>query len=347
MYQFEEALRERGFDVTYSDLLPNSYVSRLYESGKRPAADVAFAYARRVAQAPRHREFDLLWIEKELLPWIPGFVEKALLRNSPFILDYDDAVFHNYDQSSSFIVRSMLAGKLPALVSRSSGVLAGNEYLADWARRVGARDVTCVPSVVDPTRYLPLNPPQATELRRYPVIGWIGSPSTTHFLRIIVPTLQRLGRELSFTFVIIGAERPTWFDVPVPVKTCRWSETDEASLLTQIDVGVMPLLDGPWEQGKCGYKLIQYMAASLPAVASSVSANKSIVLDGITGFLCGDEADWERGLRALLQDERLRKEMGKQGRSRVQQHFSLSKAADLIGKAFERVARTGNPAHSQ
>lgn len=102
-----------------------------------------------------------------------------------------------------------------------------------------------------------------------------------------------------------------------------WSEMNEVSDIQAFDVGIMPLADTPWEQGKCGYKLIQYMACGIPVVASAIGANREIVSHGVDGFLATTHAEWSGYLKQLLENPDLRREMGLRGREKVERKYSV------------------------
>ena len=103
----------------------------------------------------------------------------------------------------------------------------------------------------------------------------------------------------------------------------NWSESSEVALISDFDIGIMPLENSPWELGKCAYKLIQYMGCSLPVVASSIGMNKEVVDDGSNGYLVDNEKEWIEKLRILLNDSNLRKQFGKNGRRKVEQEYTL------------------------
>ncbi|HYG25777.1 MAG TPA: glycosyltransferase family 4 protein, partial [Caulobacteraceae bacterium] len=180
------------------------------------------------------------------------------------------------------------------------------------------------------------------DLARYPVkhpmpgrvtVGWIGSPATAHYLAPLEPVLSELAEETGLRAVAIGATVGSLFEV-VP-----WSEDGEVEALADLDIGVMPLADSPWERGKCGYKLIQYMAMGLPVVASPVGVNTTIVRHGENGFLAANDDEWRTHLRALASDPQLRETMGRAGRRMVEETYSLQvqgpRLARLMRQAIE------------
>ena len=139
------------------------------------------AYLKRFARILAGRSFDLLWIEKELFPWFPAWTETALAGlGTPYVVDYDDAVFHRYNLHRSRLVRSVLGKSIDTVMRRAHSVVVGNDYLADHARSAGAGRVEYLPSVVDIDRYSPRDK-RGGQFR----IGWIGSPVTAPYLELI------------------------------------------------------------------------------------------------------------------------------------------------------------------
>jgi glycosyltransferase involved in cell wall biosynthesis len=117
-----------------------------------------------------------------------------------------------------------------------------------------------------------------------------------------------------------------------------WSEQTEVVELQKLDIGIMPLPDEPWERGKCGYKLIQYMALGLPVVASPVGANRQIVQDGVNGFLASMPLEWKAALAKLLENASQRRQMGATGRQCVEKIYSLHVQASRLIAMLEQIA---------
>ena len=318
-YQYLARYREAGIEVNCHALLDDCYVRALYK-GKRAWAAVIRGYWGRLQTLLVTKAYDVVYVEKELLPWLPTSIELALLnRCSRLVVDYDDAVFHRYDQHPSTAVRALLGRKLDRVMERADLVTAGNDYLAERARSAGSKWVERVPTVVDLDRYPVVD--RMTGSGDEVVIGWIGSPSTAEYLHRVSEALQSLTKRYRIRCIAIGA-RPDQI-AGTPFETVVWHEDTEVASLYGIDIGIMPLPDAPWERGKCGCKLIQYMACELPVVASPVGVNSDIVRHGETGFLAEGAADWIVRLEQLILDEGLRARMGAAGRRRVENEFSL------------------------
>lgn len=317
-YQYLPYLREQGIEVTLAPLLPDDYLRDLY-AGKRPGIIfILAAYLRRIGALIQRKKFDLLWIEYELFPWLPGWFESMVLSNgTPYLADYDDAIFHRYDRHPNPLVRRVLGHKIDTVMRHASTVVAGNEYLRDRAIMAGARRVGMLPTSIDLARY-PSPVPTRNEIF---IIGWIGSPATTRYLHQVQGALAEVCAHNRARVVLVGASDPGWPDVPYAIHP--WSEGTEVAEVSGFDVGIMPLEDSPWERGKCGYKLIQYMACGRPVVASPVGINTRIVEPGINGYLAETKHDWVRALTALLADADLRQKMGAAGRAKVERDYAV------------------------
>ena len=336
MLQFMPALNARGIDVEEAPLLDDIYVTGLY-AGRLPLARVGRSYLRRLQRLLSARAFDAIWVEKEIFPWLPAIMDLALIpKKKALIVDYDDAVFHSYDMHQSHWVRAMLGNKIDTIMRRADIVVVGNAYLAQRAQAAGCRYVEQIPTVVDLNRYSPRNMGNQAECV---VIGWIGSPATAGYLQAVAPVLTQLNQVRAIRCVAIGA-RPDQV-LGTPFEAVEWTEDSEAAQLRQLDIGIMPLPDAAWEQGKCGYKLIQYMACGLPVVASPVGANRDVVRAGENGYLAADNEGWADALMKLIDDRMQRQRMGRTGRSLVEAVYCVQAQAPRLAELFERLANRG------
>ncbi|HTJ10973.1 MAG TPA: glycosyltransferase family 4 protein [Dinghuibacter sp.] len=328
--QYLPFLRDQGFECTVAPLFTDAYVKALYIS-RPPVTDIVRSYADRV-RALLHESYDLVWAEKELLPWLPSWLELALLRRkTPLVVDYDDATFHRYDQYPMTLVRMLLGKKIDHVMKRAEVVVAGNEYLADRARKAGARRVEILPTVVDTDMYGEGKAAGTGVV----TIGWIGSPSTARYLFEIEPVIRGFSGRKDVRFVSIGAHDHQVKDLTVENEP--WSEETEIDRVKQFDIGIMPVLDQLFERGKCGYKLIQYMACGKPVIASPIGVNRLIVRPGENGFLASDNGEWTAALDALIADPELRIRLGRNGRLDVEERYSLKQAAPRLAGILKSV----------
>jgi glycosyltransferase involved in cell wall biosynthesis len=341
--QFLPALRAEGFDFDIRPFFGDDYVRALYGGSKISIARVVASYGRRMAALLQARRYDLVWLEKEALPWMPAWLESILLKGVPYVVDYDDAWFHRYDQQRSSSLRALLGGKIDAVMRKASVVVVGNDYLAKHARQAGARKIVLIPTSINLGRY-----PSASSLDQSAkpaespiVVGWIGTPVTAPYLASIEPAFRAVAKHMPAALRIIGAELPAVFE-GLNAETTPWSEATEISDILKLDIGIMPLADTPWEQGKCAYKLLQIMAAGRPVIASAVGANCQVVQHGVNGFLATSTGEWVTALKSLISDPALRHRLGAAGRQTVEHGYSTQKAlASLVSVLKDAIGGTG------
>lgn len=315
--------KKMGIECTIAPLIDDKQLAERYRKNRYGLSSLMRSYTRRLLFLRQKRRFDLVWIEKEALPWFPAWLEHWLLGGVPYALDFDDAIFHNYDLHSSLVVRRFFSKRIDHLMAGARLVVAGNNYLAQRAREAGAPMVEIVPTLVDLDRYsAKIASNGKVDLPR---IVWIGSPSTARYLELLQKPLEELGRQFTFKLRVIGAD--AFALQGVNVECVPWTEASEAALIRECDIGIMPLLDSPWERGKCGYKLIQYMACGLPVVASPVGVNCEIISNGENGYLAGSDVEWVDVLGTLLSDAVLRHQMGAAGRRRVEADYCIQRVA--------------------
>lgn len=318
-YQYFPYLEKEGILVTVKPFFDEKYLKQLYSEKFISKLRLSKFYFKRFIALFSVYRYDALVIEKELFPYFFSWFERLFfLLNIKYIVDYDDAIFHNYDLNSNKLVRFFLKNKIETVMKYSACVLAGNDYLAGEAKQSGALTIIDFPTVIDVKNY---KVKRYSTLKNKVIIGWIGSPTTFKYMKNIAPLLSKLYELHPFELHIIGASEK--LDFKGTIKYPKWSEEDEVALLSNIDIGIMPLEDTPWEQGKCAYKLIQYMGCGLPVVASAIGMNKEVIDDNSNGFLVNNDNDWIDKLSILIKDARLRKEFGEAGRKKIERDFSL------------------------
>jgi hypothetical protein len=334
--QYEPHLRAAGIELHVSPLLDNDYLAPLLRGHETSLPPILRGYWQRFLQLWNARQYDLLWVHCEYFPYLPGWVEIASskLGGKPIVYDYDDAIFHIYDRNRSPLIRTMLAGKLEPLLRRVSACLCGNAYLRDYAAQF-CDDCIILPTVVDTDAYRPA----ARKSGAQPiVIGWIGSPSTWENVQPLLPLLEQVCREQGTIVRAIGAGSAAKADMFPGLELIEWNESSEARDLAGLDIGIMPLLDLPFQRGKSGYKLIQYMACGLPVIASPIGVNEEIVRDGSNGFLADDLEQWRSALLRLIEDSELRETLGRAGREIAEHDYSLKAHAPRLIEVLQRAA---------
>lgn len=275
-------------------------------------------------------KYDAVLISREMAPLGPPLFEWILLsRCKRVVLDIDDAL-HVADKDSSRLIPRLLRdhGKFGSLAAAYATVVCGNQYLADFYHQRGA-NVAIIPTVVDTDRYGSTGHVQSQICR----VGWIGTPLNRHHLESLRSVFESLAVERKFELVVVGLNEPLNWNT-VDVRHVRWSLVGELDFFSHFDIGVMPLIDSPFARGKCAFKLVQYMAAGLPVIASPVGANCEVVREGVNGFLAETQEEWKLALRALIDDIPLRRRLGQSGRQFVRGSYSVDSAWPIYAQVL-------------
>jgi glycosyltransferase involved in cell wall biosynthesis len=344
--QFMPYLESVGFEVTLDSLFTPEFFRVVYKPGRyiRKAFTFAALSAKRLDVLRDASRFDLIVVYREAFPIGPPLVERWLTGRGmpPIVYDFDDAVFlPNVSNANRFLVSLKWAGKVPKILSLSTSVIAGNDFLAGFARRYNSSVVT-IPTCVDTDKFIPRTDGGGRDPL---VVGWIGSPTTAPYLSTLTSVFRNVHAATPFQLRVSGAASDLAFD-GVPVRNVPWSLADEVSLFNTCDVGVYPLTDDEWSKGKCGFKAIQFMACGVPVVASAVGVNREIIEDGVNGFLATDAREWESKLRRLLSDGSLRARFAEAGRRTVEERYSLRVNAPKVAAVLTGALTARRPAPS-
>lgn len=323
-YQYFPYLEKAGMKVTVKPFFDDAYLKDFY-SGKKNISTVLKSYLFRFFALFTVLKYDRVVVEKEIFPFLPAFAEWMLnVFGIKYIVDYDDAIFHNYDQSSNPVIKKFLGDKIANVMRYSGTVVAGNEYLAEYASRSGAKNIQIIPTVIDLDRY-PIK--ENSDPKKF-VVGWIGTKTTfeKHLLpcKEWIKELQKQDPNIHFNIVGITDD----MDLGNNVKYIQWTENTEVPEILKMDLGLMPLQDSEWEKGKCAYKLIQYAACGIPGVASDVGMNKEVCIDNETGFIANNKEEWMEKVISLKNNSQKRNQMGQNARKLIEDKFCIQVTAE-------------------
>jgi glycosyltransferase involved in cell wall biosynthesis len=289
-----------------------------YESGNYQMISLLFAYLNRIWILMSLKKTDILWVEKELIPWAPFWLEFFFIRGKKVIFEYDDAVYHNYGNHRLWLVRLFYSSKIKRLMKACSGVICGNKFLEKYAQKAGAKKIWVIPTVVDLAQY----PDEIHRKNKEFTFVWIGTPYTVKFIRNIMNPLNELTSKYDFKLRLIGVSERIK-EASFEIEYCNWEESTEFKLISECHVGIMPLNHTEWEKGKCGYKLIQYMACGLPVIGEGIGANIDII-DEEFGFLAVGETEWLEAFERVLSQQKELEGMGFKARAKVEGYYSVS-----------------------
>ncbi len=323
--QLVPALEKAGIQCTV--LAPNPSVGGDLEGYKliRPVREILrpLSVLSRLKALPLIKEHDVVVIQKPLNRF--GFVamERWISSQRPTIFDLDDAVFHN--------ARNLEGIQTRRIARWAHHITAGNRYILEALKQ--PQKTSIIPTVVDVNRYQLRADPQEPF-----TLGWTGSGSNLKELILVKESLAEVLRQTNGRLLIISNQRPPQELEDLPIHFIEWSPQVEASGLAEVHVGLMPLRDIPYNRGKCGFKLLQYMARGIPVVTHPIGANAEIVRDQVDGFWAETSEDWTRALLELAASKDLRIQMGEAGRSRVQEFYSVESVVPKLVDIFQSLA---------
>jgi glycosyltransferase involved in cell wall biosynthesis len=346
--QFIPPLESLGISVTLRSLFTPKFFRLVYRRGHYARKAITFAglSLRRLQSLHDISRFDVIFIYRELFPIGPPIIEWLLAKRGrpPLVFDFDDAIFlpqvsERVSDANRLIGALKQPHKAGTIIRHSDHVIAGNSFLADYARRFSPA-VTTIPTCVDTSRFVPSRDLLADHGAARPgglVVGWIGSPTTAFYIHGLGGILRRVRQQHEFVLRVSGTDEP--FDIPgLSIDKAPWALDREVELFNTCDVGVYPLVDDDWSRGKCGFKAIEFMSCGVPVVAAAVGVNREIIQDGVNGFLASNEDEWVDKIGRLLGDPELRRRFAIAGRRTIEERYSLLVNAPKLAATLRAVA---------
>ena len=264
--------------------------------------------------------YDRIFIHRELNPLGPQIIEFILAKvyRKKIIFDFDDAVWlPNYAANNAKFAFIKSYGHVKKLCKYAYKLSAGNDYLAEYGKQFN-NNVVVNPTTIDTENYH--NQVKDQDSNEF-VIGWTGTHSTLRYLTEMVPLFQKLEKEFDFKLVVISDRDPE-FELDA-LQFVKWQKETEIQDLLRFNIGLMPLSEDKWAKGKCGFKALQYMSLGVPAIVSPVGVNTKIVDHNVNGYICDTMDEWEATLRAVLSDKEKVKEVAKNSRQKIIDHYSV------------------------
>jgi glycosyltransferase involved in cell wall biosynthesis len=328
---YENYLREQGVDFDIAHFWDYKAWNVLYTNGMffQKVSALMKGLFRRTATLFTVSRYDYIFIMREVSPAGPPLFEWLIAKifQKKIIYDFDDAIWipHRSDHNNYALTFKFL-GKVKSICRWSYKISCGNQYLCNYAKQFN-KNVVYNPTCVDTEQHH--NITTNHDVKKI-TIGWTGSFSTLRYLEPMVPVLSRLQEKYDFDIKVICNKRPS-FHIRNLIYV-EWTEQNEVTELAGCQIGLMPLIKDEWTEGKCGFKLIQYLALGIPAVSSPVGVNKTIVDHNLNGFLCETDQQWYDAIETLILDASLRKRMGESGRKKIIDKYSLeSNKANFLG----------------
>lgn len=318
LIQYIPELAKHDINLQVYSLLNNDYLNYKFEQRSLPIKSLLRSVFARFNELIKQHKYQCIIVSSELFPLMPSLIERRLIR-IPYIYDFDDAFYLKYKSNRFKMLSPFLGNKFDVVIREATKVIAGNDVIATYAQSFN-KNTIILPTVVDTQRYSTKQNNNNTF-----TIGWLGTPSTANYLKLIFPALDKITSNKQAIVRVVGSGP---INLPnINHEIIPWNENTEIELLNSFDVGIMPLFDDQWAKGKCGYKLIQYMACKIPVIASPVGINTQIINHGQNGFLASSQEEWYESFMTLIESPELRDKMGLEGRKKVEQKYSLQVTA--------------------
>ncbi|GAB5539663.1 MAG: glycosyltransferase family 4 protein [Salibacteraceae bacterium] len=328
-------MEENGFDCHISYLIDEEDDRVFYAPGRflRKLQILLKSYRKRLKDLESLHKYGWVYVQREAFMTGSLFFEKSVARSSTKLLfDFDDSIWlQNVSNANRYLKFLKRPAKTSEIIEIADLVIAGNEYLADYAKAFNS-NVSIIPTTIDTDAYRRINQANSDVV----TIGWSGSITTIQHFEYAIPFLLKLKQEYGDRIAIKVIGDGNYRNDALDVSGIAWNEKDEIRELSEFDIGIMPLPDDEWAKGKCGLKGLQYMALEIPTIMSPVGVNAQIISHGENGMLAENQRDWEQCLKSLIEDKGLREQLGKRGRETVIDKYSVIANQENYLKLFNQ-----------
>ncbi len=341
VYQYLPYLQQAGFEAAVLPAIPEPWFSLGYYSRSKLIRTLYYGLEalENLVRLRRSQSYDVVFVQKGILSTnLRGFERLLDGFESRLVFDLDDLVYGRsvVEFGRPFLRRWQDDSQTEKISARSRAIVAGNSYLKTLALQHN-RNVHLVPTPVDTERFRPA-PKKPKSAQEEIVIGWIGIGGGVAYVRLLERVFQELSRRYRIRLKLVTRPDKKPFAIKgVPVQLVPWSRENEVREMEEFDIGMMPLPDDEWVRGKCGFKLLQYMAMGIPSVASRLGVNSEMVEEGIDGFLANEPEEWVEKLSQLIEDSNLRCEMGGRAREKAVEKYSLSRWSPVLASLLKEV----------
>ena len=332
--QYYQVLDKAGIEYDIAPFLDDATWQILYKPGHtlQKIWGILKGFGRRKLLMLRLGKYDRVFIHREASPIGPPIFEwfMAKVLRKKIVYDFDDAIWlSNTSDNNKIVAGIKWHGKASSISKWAYKVSCGNQYLADFAKQFNS-NVVLNPTTIDTEHLHNRIKDQRTDKV---VIGWTGTHSTVQYLDELVPVLTKLEQKYDFEFRVISNREPD-----VQLKSLRyvpWKKDTEIDDLLKFNFGLMPLRDDKWAKGKCGFKALQYMSLGMPAIVSPVGVNTTIVDNGLNGYICHTDEEWEHAIESLITDVDARTKMGAAARKKIVDRYSVLSNSGVFLSLFD------------
>lgn len=333
--QYINFLNSNGYDCKHEFLLNQKDDSLFYKPGKfLTKGFIALKSLLKLVGLSYFQKFDIVFVQREAFMLGTSFFEKRFSKKSKLIFDFDDSIWlSNISEANKNFNWIKNPEKTSKIISYSSMIFAGNQYLSDYAKQYNS-NIKIIPTTIDTDECKRI---EFKEKDSRICIGWSGSITTIQHFNFAIPFLRKIREKYGnkVIFKVIGDKN--YFNEELEIQGLGWKKEDEIIELSKMDIGIMPLPNDEWARGKCGLKGLLYMSLEIPTIMSPVGVNSEIISDGKNGFLADGVDEWLEKLSILIENPELREKMGKAGRQTVIEKYSVESQKNNYLKYFDEL----------
>lgn len=329
--QYISFLQENGFEYDFSFLISENHDVKFYSKGFYLLKLWVFikSFFIRCYDVLRASKYDVIYVQREAFMTGTSFFEEQFSKRSKLIFDFDDSIWlPNVSGANKNLEFLKDYSKTDRIVRASHLVIAGNQYLYDYAKLYN-KNVVIIPTTIDTDYHIPNK-----QIKNKICIGWTGTMTTIPHFEELIPTLEKLKQKYKDMIYFKLIVNQKYEVASLGLQSTIWNKITEIEDIQEFDIGIMPLPEDNWAEGKCGFKGLQYMSLEIPTVMYPLGVNKQIIEDGINGYLASNESEWIEKLSLLIENELLRNELGKKGRQTIIKRYSVKSQKEAYLKAF-------------
>lgn len=334
VYQYLESYKKAGIQVKVLPFFGEHYFTKKLST---KILVTLYYYLRRKLNLLRVFGYDIIYIEYELFPYFPAVFEKLFkILNIKYIVDYDDAIFHNYNASKNSVIRLFLSNKIDSVIKNASCVITGSPYLSKYIGKLNDNGVE-IPTSVSSQYYT-----NSIEKTDNPIftIGWIGSKTTSVNVLSLIPVFEKLNEKIKFQLNLIGFDENLAHKLQhLNVNFIKWNAKSEIEEIRKFDIGIMALENNAFNQGKCGFKLVQYMGCSLPTISTPLEANVKINRNK-KNLHATTNQEWLEAFEKVYENQDYFKKVGTENYNDFVKYYSLENNSETYIEIFKKVKTT-------
>lgn len=321
IYNYLKYYKEAGYSVSVHPLFGDWYLECIWEHRPKWKVfhKVVFAYFKRLMLIVSMPSNSIAYIGAELFPYLPyGFEYLFKLKKVKYIIEFDDAIFHYYDMNSSKYIRYFLGSKTAKAIANASYIITGAEYLTNFALQYN-QSVVEIPTTIDAEKYSSSTLINTEEF----VIGWIGSFSQSIHILGLLPVFKRLAENYNYKLHLVGFDKYLEKELEgIPYEIIEWTDAGEIVEMSKFSVGIMPLDDSPFSNGKCAFKLVQYMGIGIPTISTPLRSNININKDSENIFASSPE-EWYSAFEKVIQQKQFYNKIGMKNKEIAMNNYTI------------------------